>query len=111
MPTITPLKNRVIVKLEGSDGNKLGEYKSDGGIVVMGSDLSSGFNLEEGLKDRWAIVIATGKDVEIVEVGERVMIENGKWTEAMKLSSGEHVWMTEDKFIMVVDDSYVSKDK
>ena len=73
--TITPLKKRVLV----SDMH-FGMTKTKGGIILQDDDGSA-----DGIHPRWAKVYAIGKDQDDVNVGEWVMVAQGRWSRALKV--------------------------
>lgn len=107
--TITPLRNRMIVRLEGTSNGKLSDYTSEGGIVMLGGDMDVGYNITDGLKDRWAEVLAVGPTCTDIKKGDRVLITQGKWTEAARVGS-VYFWMTEEEHVLLVDDAYRASD-
>ena len=104
---ITPLRSRIIVRLEGTTNGKLSEIVSDGGIVIAGANLGTGINSEDGLADRWAEVLATGNEVKDVKQGDRVLIQSGKWSEAAKVGN-EFFWMSEEQYVILIDDKFLA---
>jgi co-chaperonin GroES (HSP10) len=58
-----------------------GESRTQGGII-----LTDDINVERGIRPRWATVYATGRDVQDVKVGERILIAHGRWTRGVKVT-------------------------
>jgi len=106
---LRPLRQCIIVRLEGTENGKLAEYTTKGGIVVPGADLNAGINNHDGLKSRWAEVLAVGPECTEVLIGDRVLIDAGKWTASVKFED-DFVWMTEEEHIALIDDVYRSSE-
>lgn len=68
---------------------------SEGGIVF------SSFH-HDASSPRWGTVIKIGEEVKEVEVGDRILIEALKWTEAHKID-GIEFWMTTEDQVMCVE--------
>lgn len=76
--TLTPLRNCVFV----SDMKK-GERKI-GRIILKNDDGKA-----EGIRPRWGKVHAVGPDVNVLEVGDWVLIDHGRWTRELNIPDYE----------------------
>ena len=65
---IKAVKDHVLVK-----GMEFSERISRGGIIMPSDDGQS-----EGIRPRWAEVIAVGPDQKEIKVGEYVLVEHGR---------------------------------
>jgi co-chaperonin GroES (HSP10) len=72
---IKAVKDHVLVK-----GMEFSERISKGGLILPADDGKS-----EGIRPRWAEVIAVGPDQKEIKVGEFVLVEHGRWTRGMKI--------------------------
>lgn len=52
-----------------------GPRKTQGGLIIPDDNMK-----ESGIRSRWARVVAIGKNVDEVAVGEWVLLEHGRWT-------------------------------
>ncbi len=59
---------------------------------------------ESASQPRWGVVVAVGPDVDTndIAVGRRILIENLKWTEGVKVD-GEEYWKTNSDVVLGVD--------
>jgi len=51
---------------------------------------------------RWATVLAVGDAVKEIVVGDKILIENLKWTEGCKMPDGNKIWRTNEPSVMCV---------
>lgn len=96
---IKPLTNNILFQFvdEVRDGMFYDVEKS--GIIV-------GKHTNSTAKDaRWGKVLAVGPDVKAdeVKVGQKIMIEALRWTEAFKVG-GDKYWFTRVNEVMCVED-------
>ena len=80
-----------------------GLHKTKGGII-----LTNDVGTEKGIRPRWGKVAIVAPDIDIVEIGEWVLIEHGRWTSRIPLEvEGEEkldIWMIDPEAILVVSD-------
>jgi len=80
--SLEAVKNHVLVK-----GMEFNERITNGGIIVPGMDGKS-----EGIKPRWAEVVAVGPLQSDINVGEWVLVDHGRWTRGMMVNvAGEEI--------------------
>lgn len=95
---IRPIKDVILVR----DMN-FGEQKTRSGIVLRSDDGKS-----EGVKPRWAKVMAVGPEVEDVKVGEWVLLEHGRWSRGLQVEEDDgtkfDMWRADPKGIIMVSD-------
>lgn len=93
--------NDVVLVSDMESGNKL----TRGGILLLDDDKKN-----EGIRERWARVYATGPDVDDLQKGDWVLLKHGRWTPAIKFddATGEELklWRIDypDAVIMIADD-------
>jgi len=99
------LHKRMLVVLEGTENGKLSTYTSSGGIAILAGNMSTGFNSDDGLKDRWATVLSVGSEVTDVMENDRVLISQGKWSQAHEVD-GIWFWMTDEEHVILIDNMF-----
>ncbi len=78
--------------------------KTAGGVFTRNSTNSniiqvSSFNDQHG--SRFGRVVGKGPDVSTnIQVGDIVLIEDGKWTMQIWLDDGNKIWKSEEKFVV-----------
>ena len=98
---IRPLHNKIFFQfeeriIENAKGVRSFETKSDGGVVVLGS------NEDATKKPRWCKVLAVGPKVDdSIKVGMRVCVEALRWTDPVTVD-GVEFWQTNDEEILVI---------
>lgn len=83
--TITPLHKTVFVK-----GLDSGVKLSKGGIILMDDNMT-----ERGIRPRWGQVYSVGPEVDDLKPGEWVLVEHGRWTNAIDIAfpdGDERLW-------------------
>jgi co-chaperonin GroES (HSP10) len=73
---ITPTKNNVLVK-----DMDFGERMTLGGIIILDDDKKG-----QGIRPRWAQVVAVGRLQEDVKPGEYILVAHGRWTRGLDMT-------------------------
>lgn len=73
---IRPTKNNVLVK-----DMEFGERMTLGGIIVIDDDKKG-----QGIRPRWAEVVAVGHLQEDVKPGEYILVSHGRWTRGLDMT-------------------------
>jgi co-chaperonin GroES (HSP10) len=73
---ITPTKNNVLVK-----DMEFGERMTVGGIIILDDDKKG-----QGIRPRWAEVVAVGPKQEDVVPGEYILVAHGRWTRGLDMT-------------------------
>lgn len=73
---ITPTKNNVLVK-----DMEFGERMTLGGIIIIDDDKKG-----QGIRPRWAKVVAVGPKQEDVVPGEYILVAHGRWTRGLDMT-------------------------
>ena len=73
---ITPTKNNVLVK-----DMEFGERQTLGGIIIIDDDKKG-----QGIRPRWAEVVAVGPKQEDVKPGEYILVAHGRWTRGLDMT-------------------------
>jgi co-chaperonin GroES (HSP10) len=81
---ITPTKNNVLVK-----DMEFGERMTLGGIIILDDDKKG-----QGIRPRWAEVVAVGPKQEDVAVGEYILVAHGRWTRGLDMTDEDGVSTT-----------------
>jgi co-chaperonin GroES (HSP10) len=81
---ITPTKNNVLVK-----DMEFGERMTLGGIIILDDDKKG-----QGIRPRWAEVVAVGRLQEDVKVGEYILVAHGRWTRGLDMTDEDGVTTT-----------------
>ena len=81
-----------------------------GSRVVNGFIIPDDNGKSEGIRPRWGRVYSVGEDIDDIEPGQWILIENGRWTRMIKVTddNGEEiqVWGVEwPKSVLLVSDS------
>ncbi len=87
--------DKILFTFDDAHGSTGFNNVSSGGIVF------SSFH-HDASSPRWGTVISIGDDVKDVAVGDRILIEALKWTEAHKVD-GVEFWMTTEDQVMCVE--------
>ena len=90
---IRAIQDHVLV----SDMN-FGERKSAGGIVIKGDDATS-----DGIRPRWAKVVAVGHQQKDYKVGQYILIKHGRWTRGIDIE-GNTVRRVDTDDVLAVSD-------
>ena len=96
---INAVKDHVLVK-----GMEIGESITQGGIIMPSDDGKS-----QGIKPRWAEVVAVGPKQTEIKVGEWVLVDHGRWTRKMMVEvDGEEIDLrrVDVNDILLIDDEY-----
>jgi|SaaInlStandDraft_4_1057021.scaffolds.fasta_scaffold83042_2 co-chaperonin GroES (HSP10) len=95
---LKPLHSNVIVK-----NMNFHERFTEGGILIPGDDKKS-----EGIRPRWAEVMAVGPEQNDVSVGQYILVKHGRWTRGQNVDiDGEDMVIRridEDDILLVSDD-------
>ena len=101
---ITPTKNNVLVK-----DMKFGERQTLGGIIIIDDDKKG-----QGIRPRWAEVVAIGPKQEDVKPGEYILVAHGRWTRGLDMTdeNGETttVRIVDPKDILMSSDELPKED-
>lgn len=109
---IRPRNKRILVELEGTEGGRLKEITTKGGIHIpvlsSGNWAAQGGGTESliGLQNRWAKVVEVGPKCTEIQVGDRVCIFSQKWTNAFSLEKGVWYWFSDEDEVLMVDMLY-----
>jgi co-chaperonin GroES (HSP10) len=101
---ITPTKNNVLVK-----DMDFGERMTLGGIIIIDDDKKG-----QGIRPRWAQVVAVGRLQEDVKPGEYILVAHGRWTRGLDMTdeNGETttVRLVDPKDILLSSDEAPKED-
>ena len=101
---ITPTKNNVLVK-----DMEFGERQTLGGIIIIDDDKKG-----QGIRPRWAEVVAIGPKQEDVKPGEYIFVAHGRWTRGLDMTdeNGETttVRIVDPKDILMSSDELPKED-
>ena len=101
---ITPTKNNVLVK-----DMEFGERQTLGGIIIIDDDKKG-----QGIRPRWAEVVAIGPKQEDVKPGEYILVAHGRWTRGLDMTdeNGETttVRIVDPKDILMSSDELPKED-
>lgn len=103
MPTIKPLKNRVLAELLG-----LEQRVTSGGIIIQGEN-----GKDRGIRPRWARVRLVGEGIDWVEPGQYVLVAHGRWSRQFECEhNGEKMKLVhlDNKECLIVTDEEPSDD-
>ena len=70
MPTIKPLKERILAELMG-----LEQRVTASGIIIQGEN-----GKDRGIRPRWARVRLVGEGIDWVQPGQYVLVAHGRWS-------------------------------
>ena len=70
MPTIKPLKERILAELMG-----LEQRVTASGIIIQGEN-----GKDRGIRPRWAKVHLVGEGIDWVQPGQYVLVAHGRWS-------------------------------
>ena len=81
MPTIKPLKERILAELMG-----LEQRVTASGIIIQGEN-----GKDRGIRPRWAKIYGLGPDVKDPElqIGKFILISHGRWTRGITVETPE----------------------
>lgn len=100
LETLRPIRDHIIVV-----DMHFGERRSSSGIVLSNDDGKT-----HGIRPRWATIHAVGPEQSTFAVGERVLIEHGRWTRGFETvdASGQKVTIRrcDPDAIMIRSDHY-----
>lgn len=74
------------------------ERLSKGGVVLLGDDKTS-----DGIRPRWARVVAIGHKQKDIKIGQYVLISHGRWTRGVELEE-EVIRRVDTADILLVSD-------
>ena len=82
-----------------------------GSRIVNGIIIPDDNGKSEGIRPRWGRVYAVGEDITEVEVGQWVLVENGRWTRMVEVKEDDgtktKLWGVEwPKSVMLVSDEF-----
>lgn len=101
---IQPTKNNVLVK-----DMEFGERQTLGGIIIIDDDKKG-----QGIRPRWAEVVAIGPKQEDVKTGEYILVAHGRWTRGLDMTdeNGETttVRLVDPKDILMSSDELPKED-
>lgn len=101
---ITPTKNNILVK-----DMDFGERMTLGGIIIIDDDKKG-----QGIRPRWAQVVAIGHLQEDVKPGEYVLVAHGRWTRGLDMTNADGetttVRLVDPKEILLSSDEPPSED-
>jgi co-chaperonin GroES (HSP10) len=101
---IIPTKNNVLVK-----DMDFGERMTLGGIIIIDDDKKG-----QGIRPRWAQVVAVGHLQEDVKPGEYILVAHGRWTRGLDMTdeNGETttVRLVDPKDILLSSDEKPKED-
>ena len=101
---IIPTKNNVLVK-----DMDFGERMTLGGIIIIDDDKKG-----QGIRPRWAQVVAVGRLQEDVKPGEYILVAHGRWTRGLDMTdeNGESttVRLVDPKDILLSSDEAPKED-
>ena len=101
---IQPTKNNVLVK-----DMEFGERQTLGGIIIIDDDKKG-----QGIRPRWAEVVAIGPKQEDVKPGEYILVAHGRWTRGLDMTdeNGETttVRIVDPKDILMSSDELPKED-
>ena len=101
---IQPTKNNVLVK-----DMEFGERQTLGGIIIIDDDKKG-----QGIRPRWAEVVAIGPKQEDVKPGEYILVAHGRWTRGLDMTdeNGETttVRLVDPKDILMSSDELPKED-
>jgi len=80
MPIHSASKIRALRDHVICEGMEFGERKTAGGIVLLNDNGKT-----QGIRPRWAQVLAVGPEQKDIKVGQWVLIEHGRWSRAVKI--------------------------
>ena len=92
---ITALHDNIIFTFNDDNDGKGFDNISEGGIYFRSFD-------HDSKTSRWGTVLVIGPDVTETKPGDKILIENLKWTEGHDVD-GLKIWMTNEKSVMLVD--------
>ena len=80
------------------------ERKTKGGVVLLGDDKTS-----DGIRPRWARVVAIGTKQKDVKVGQYVLIAHGRWTRGIQLEDEVIRRVDTDDILLVSDVPHIDE--
>lgn len=99
------------MKINALKGKLLVTALETGARVINGFIIPDDNGKSEGIRPRWGKVYAKGEDITEVEVGQWVLVENGRWTRMVEIKddNGDKVklWGVEwPQSVMLVSDEF-----
>ena len=73
--TIIPLPDIVLVH-----NMEYGEHRLSSGIIIPDDN-----GKENGIRPRWGIVYAVGKNIDYLKSGDKVLVSHGRWSRGTKI--------------------------
>lgn len=97
--SLKPINSNVVFKFLDdtfkAGGKRQFQSVTASGIVIQSQD-------ESVKENRWGVIQAIGPDVKSeLKVGDVILVEALKWTQAFKVD-GENVWLTSEDCILLV---------
>ena len=103
MPTIKPLKDRVLAELMG-----LEQRVTASGIIIQGEN-----GKDRGIRPRWAKVRLVGEGIDWCEPGQYVLVAHGRWSRQFECEhDGEKIKLVhlDNKECLIVTDELPDDD-
>jgi co-chaperonin GroES (HSP10) len=97
MPTIKPLKDRVLAELMG-----LEQRVTASGIIIQGEN-----GKDRGIRPRWAKIRLVGEGIDWCEPGQYVLVAHGRWSRQFECEhNGEKIKLVhlDNKECLIVTD-------
>ena len=97
MPTIKPLKDRVLAELMG-----LEQRVTACGIIIQGEN-----GKDRGIRPRWAKIRLVGEGIDWCEPGQYVLVAHGRWSRQFECEhNGEKIKLVhlDNKECLIVTD-------
>jgi len=84
---IKPIKNRVLVGIydDGAKILKLGGKDFFTHDDTMLAERNSADTKHQGIRPRWALVLAVSDDVDCITAGDKVLLDEMKWSRAVRV--------------------------
>ncbi len=89
---IAPMQDSVLFEFVQATKNGYFRHETNWGFTMDNiADYDMG-------KSRWGLVKDIGPDVTEIKVGDYILIEAGKWTNAVEVN-GQKLWRTKESFV------------
>ena len=99
---IKPLGNKInFVFIDDIIGEHF-EITTTTGIIIKEAALTT------ANENRWGKVLAVGNEVNTVKVGDYILIEKLKWTNAVHLPNNEKFWQTDEEQVLAISETPVN---
>ena len=95
---LTPLGDKIFFVFADEIISDHFQVETKSGLIIKETAL------DVGTKDRWGLITNVGKDVTEVKIGQYVLIEKLKWTNAIRMNE-QKIWMTNQNHILAVSDT------